>query len=92
MDNAREFARFLSERGLTIVSGLAMGIDGAAHEGGLAGPGSTVAFVGTGLDRVLPGAARRPDAAHRRAGGLVASEYPLGATAHGRATSRAATA
>ena len=77
MDNAREFARFLSERKLTIVSGLAMGIDGAAHEGGLAGPGSTVAFVGTGLDRVYP-------AEHRKLmqriaeQGLVASEYPLG--------------
>ena len=41
------------------MSGLALGIDGAAHEGGLAGPGSTVAFVGTGLDRVYPAAPRR---------------------------------
>ena len=77
MDNARSFARFLSERGLTIVSGLAMGIDGAAHEGGLAGPGSTVAFVGTGLDRVYP--ARHAGLMQRIAAqGLVASEYPLG--------------
>jgi DNA processing protein len=77
MDNARAFARFLSERKLTIVSGLAMGVDGAAHEGGLAGPGSTVAFVGTGLDRVYP--SRHADLI-RRIGeqGLVASEYPLG--------------
>ena len=80
MENAWEFAHFLSGRKLTIVSGLAMGIDGAAHEGGLTGPGSTVAFVGTGLDRVYP-------AAHadlmQRIGeqGLVASEYPLGAPA-----------
>ena len=77
MENAREFAFFLSEHKLTIVSGLAMGIDGAAHEGGLAGPGSTVAFVGTGLDRVYP----RPHAALMRRiaeQGLVASEYPLG--------------
>ena len=81
MDNAREFARFLSERQLTIVSGLAMGIDGAAHEGGLAGPGSTVAFVGTGLDRVYP--ARHAKLMRRIAEhGLVASEYPLGAPAH----------
>ena len=81
MDNARAFARFLSERKLTIVSGLAMGIDGAAHEGGLAGPGSTVAFVGTGLDRVYPA---RHAALMRRISeqGLVASEYPLGAIAH----------
>ena len=78
IDNARAFARFLSECRLTIVSGLAMGIDGAAHEGGLEGPGSTVAFVGTGLDRVYPA---RHAGLMRRIGeqGLVASEYPLGA-------------
>ncbi len=77
MENAWEFARFLSEHGLTIVSGLAMGIDGAAHEGGLAGPGSTVAFVGTGLDRVYP--AGHADLMRRIAEqGLVASEYALG--------------
>jgi DNA processing protein len=77
LDNAREFGRFLSERKLTIVSGLAMGIDGAAHEGGLAGEGSTVAFVGTGLDQVYP---RRHAALMRRIAeqGLVASEFPLG--------------
>ena len=76
-DNARAFARALSERKLTIVSGLAMGIDGAAHEGGLAGPGSTVAFVGTGLDCVYP--ARHASLMKRIAvEGLVASEYPLG--------------
>jgi len=80
LDNARGFARFLSERQLTIVSGLAMGIDGAAHEGALAGPGSTVAFVGTGLDRVYP--ARHLSLMKRIAEqGLVASEYPLGAPA-----------
>jgi DNA processing protein len=80
MDNARSFARFLSEHRLTVVSGLAMGIDGAAHEGGLAGPGSTVAFVGTGLDRVYP--ARHAALCQRIAEqGLVASEYPLGAAA-----------
>ena len=80
LDNARTFARFLSERQLTVVSGLAMGIDGAAHEGALAGPGSTVAFVGTGLDRVYP--ARHLTLMKRIAEhGLVASEYPLGAPA-----------
>jgi len=80
MDNARAFARFLSEHQLTVVSGLATGIDGAAHEGALAGPGSTVAFVGTGLDRVYP--ARHLQLMKRIAeNGLVASEYPLGAVA-----------
>lgn len=74
---ARSFARQLSERGLTIVSGLALGVDAAAHEGGLAGAGGTVAFVGTGLDQVYP--ADNAALARRIAGeGLVASEYPLG--------------
>ena len=77
MDNARMFARVLSRCPLTVVSGLAMGIDTAAHEGGLDGPGSTVAFVGTGLDRVYPASNA---ALMRRIGqqGLMASEYPLG--------------
>ena len=80
IDNARAFAQLFSERGLTVVSGLALGIDGAAHEGGLAGAGSTVAFVGTGLDRVYPSQHR--DLMRRIAReGLVASEYPLGANA-----------
>ena len=76
-DNARAFARFLSERQFTVVSGLALGIDGAAHEGALAGPASTVAFVGTGLDRVYPA---RHAALMRRIAeqGLVASEHALG--------------
>jgi DNA processing protein len=78
MDNARAFGRFLSGRGLAIVSGLAMGIDGAAHEGGLAGPGTTIAFVGTGLDIVYP--ARHAGLMRRIARqGLVCSEFPLGA-------------
>ena len=77
MDNARSFARFLSDARLAVVSGLAAGIDGAAHEGALAGPGSTVAFVGAGLDRVYP--KEHADLMRRIAReGLVASEYPLG--------------
>jgi len=65
-----------------VVSGLALGIDGAAHNGALeAGGGphrlATVAVVGTGLDRVYP--ARHRDLAHRiAANGLIVSEYPLG--------------
>jgi DNA processing protein len=77
LDNAGTFARLLSDRGWTIVSGLALGIDGAAHASSLAGPGGTVAFVATGLDQVYP---RRHTALARdiERSGLVASEYPLG--------------
>jgi DNA processing protein len=79
--NAREFSLALAQAGLTIVSGLALGVDGAAHEGALAGAApdklATVAFVGTGLDRVYP--ARHRQLAHRIAEhGLLLSEYALG--------------
>ena len=76
-DNARAFSAHLSRAGLTVVSGLALGIDSAAHEGGLDGPASTVAVVGTGLDRVYP--RRNLALAHRIAQtGLILSEYSLG--------------
>lgn len=76
IDNAHRFARFLAASGLTITSGLALGIDGAAHEGALQG-GTTVAVTGTGLDRVYP--ARHRELAHRIAEqGLLLSEYPPG--------------
>ncbi len=80
--NARQFAMALAEQGLTIVSGLALGIDGAAHEGALAGMRSadrlaTVAVVGTGADRVYPKSHHA--LAHRISErGLIVSEYPLG--------------
>ncbi|MDD5365006.1 MAG: DNA-processing protein DprA [Gallionellaceae bacterium] len=75
--DAEAFARSLAEAGLTIVSGLADGIDAAAHKGGLAGNGCGVAVVGTGLDRVYP--ARNRELAHRlAAGGAMVSEFPLG--------------
>ena len=61
---------------MTVTSGLALGIDGAAHEGALSG-GNTIAVVGTGLDRVYP--ARHRDLAHRVAAhGAIVSEYPIG--------------
>ncbi|BCL76408.1 DNA processing protein DprA [Jeongeupia sp. HS-3] len=75
--NAEAFAETMAGAGLTIVSGLAAGIDAAAHRGGLSGPGSTVAIVGTGLDRVYPAGNRA--LAHRIAEeGLIISEFALG--------------
>lgn len=75
--DAGAFAQTLSEAGLTIVSGLALGVDAAAHEGGLAGLASSVAVVGTGLDRVYP--ARNKSLAHRLAAeGAIVSEFPIG--------------
>lgn len=75
--NAESFARALSESGLTIVSGLAAGIDAAAHRGGLAAPGSTIAVLGTGVDVVYP---RRNEELARQiaARGLLLSEFALG--------------
>jgi DNA processing protein len=77
LDNAEAFAAALSAAGVTVISGLAVGIDAAAHRGGLTGVGSSLAVVGTGLDRVYPAANR--DLAHRLAetGGLI-SEFALG--------------
>ena len=74
--NAREFAHALAEAGLTIVSGLALGIDAAAHEGALATDASTLAVIGTGSDRVYP--ARNRDLARRIAerGGIVTEFLP----------------
>jgi DNA processing protein len=78
--NAEEFARALSAGGLTIVSGLALGIDAAAHRGGLTGPGSTIAVLGTGIDLVYP--QRNALLAAQIAGqGLLLSEFPLGTPA-----------
>lgn len=75
--NAENFARALSQAGLCVVSGMALGIDTAAHEGALEGPGSTIAVIGTGIDRVYP--ARNRLLAHRIAEeGCIVSEYALG--------------
>lgn len=76
-DSAFEFARYLVGAELIITSGLATGIDAAAHKGALAASGKTIAVVGTGLDRVYPSAHR--DLAHQIAeNGAIVSEYPLG--------------
>ena len=76
-DNARDFAARLSGAGLVVVSGLALGVDGAAHDGALKGGGGTIAVVGTGLDRVYP--SRHRSLAHRIAeAGALVSEYAPG--------------
>jgi DNA processing protein len=76
-ENARNFAKSLAQAGLAITSGLALGIDAAAHEGALAGGGATIAVTGTGLDRVYP--ARHRELAHRiAASGALISEFPIG--------------
>ena len=81
LQTARDFAHSLATQGVCIVSGMALGVDGAAHEGALSGGGGTVAVVGTGLDRVYPRQHR--DLAHRIAEhGVILSEYPLGTPAH----------
>lgn len=75
LDHARRFAAELSKRGLLITSGLALGVDGAAHAGALNAGYATTAVVGCGLDRIYPNQ-------HRRLGqrvidnGLMISEYP----------------
>lgn len=75
--NAEAFARALSESGFAIVSGLALGIDAAAHRGALAGSGNTIAVLGTGADVVYP--ARNRALAHDIVErGLLVSEFPLG--------------
>jgi len=77
IQNAERFAAAFAEAGLTIASGLALGIDGAAHRGALAAGGDTVAFIGTGIDRIYP-ARNRDLALEIGAKGTIISEYPIG--------------
>ncbi|QDZ29251.1 DNA-processing protein DprA [Noviherbaspirillum sp. UKPF54] len=77
ISNAEKFSETLSQAGLTIISGMALGIDAAAHHGGLRGAGSTVAVIGTGANIIYP--TRNRALAHMIAeGGCIVSEYALG--------------
>jgi DNA processing protein len=82
IENALAFSRALADQGFTIISGLALGIDAAAHEGALRSqtPSGTIAVIGTGIDRVYPATNRKLAhlIAHK---GCIVSEFPLGTAA-----------
>ncbi len=83
LSNAEAFSEAASNAGLCIISGMALGIDTAAHQGGLRGSTSSIAVVGTGLDIVYP--AKNHPLAHKLAKeGALISEFPLGTPAIGR--------
>ncbi len=82
IENALAFSRALADAGFTIISGLALGIDAAAHEGALRSDtaSGTLAIIGTGIDRVYPASNRK--LAHLITGkGCIISEFPLGTAA-----------
>ncbi|SNX60743.1 DNA protecting protein DprA [Nitrosomonas ureae] len=83
LSNAEAFSEAASNAGLCIISGMALGIDTAAHHGGLRGSAASIAIVGTGLDIVYP--AKNHPLAHKLAKeGALISEFPLGTPAIGR--------
>ena len=77
LQNAERFAAAFAECGLVIASGLALGIDAAAHRGALAVAGDTIAFIGTGIDRIYP-ARNRELALEIGSKGTIVSEFPIG--------------
>ncbi|MCP4076236.1 MAG: DNA-protecting protein DprA [Gammaproteobacteria bacterium] len=78
---AHDFASFLAKSGITITSGMALGIDKHSHQGALDAGGNTIAVIGTGIDRIYP--SKNKKLAHQIAeNGLIISEFPLGTSPH----------
>lgn len=80
VQTAENFARTIAAKGIGIISGLALGIDAAAHRGALAASGETIAVIGTGADRLYPARNRELALAIAERGAIV-SEFPLGTPA-----------
>lgn len=79
-ENAHRFAEFLAGNGFAITSGLALGVDAAAHQGALAAQGKTIAVMGTGLDLIYPARHRALAQQILDNGGALVSELPLGSS------------
>lgn len=77
-DNAFHFAKSLASAGVTITSGLALGVDIAAHQGALSANGRTVAVLGTGIDQIYPQRHQQMARELVLAGGAIVTEFPLG--------------
>jgi len=82
IENAERFAHYMAERGFAITSGLALGIDAAAHRGALRATGKTIAVMGTGIDLIYPSRHRQLAQDIIDSGGALVSEFPLGTSSH----------
>lgn len=82
IENAERFAYYMAERGFAITSGLALGIDAAAHRGALRASGKTIAVMGTGIDLIYPSRHRQLAQDIIDSGGALVSEFPLGTSSH----------
>jgi len=81
-ENAHRFAEFLASNGFTITSGLALGVDAAAHQGALTAKGKTIAVMGTGIDVIYPSRHKLLAQQIIENGGALVSELPLGSSAN----------
>lgn len=78
LENALQFAKYFSEYGFNVTSGLALGIDAAAHQGALMGMGQTLAVLGNGLDQIYPSQHKKLASQILDQGGALISEFPIG--------------